>query len=485
MSKSALAVMVEELARKNGLGQHAAETFVKTMFEVINHGLDEDKQVKVRGLGTFKVTSVKDRESVDVNTGERILLEGHDKINFTPEAVLRDLVNKPFAQFETVILNDGVDFSEIDRKFEVAEEAAAEEAEEAPLLDFESPVPPAAEDAPEEKPGSAPETPEPEALASPEQPVTGEDPAAERPEPAAEDAGQAEDVETVEVTLPLEEPVAVGSPVAAPEPASEAGRPEDGSAPAPDEPEDSAESREPAAEPAGKEPNVYKYIALIVSATSFVLLVCLGVLAYQYHKVVVQRNQLLMSLSEYKSVQAAEEPAADKVAEQARMDSLRMEQAAKAVETAEAAKQKEDRRLAGGEVAPKPEVKEKSAAAEKAKAQDITAGREKPAAARAAEKKQPAAEKTQVAEKQQPTAEKQPAAAASRYDSDPRVRTGAYRIVGVAQTVTVKPGQTLSSISRAYLGPGMECYVEALNGTAAVKEGQKLKIPKLELRRKR
>jgi nucleoid DNA-binding protein len=95
-----------------------AETFVAMLFDVVNDGLMKDKLVKVKGLGTFKVASVKDRESVNVNTGERVLIEGHDKITFTPDAALRDFVNKPFAQFETVIVKDGVDFSDLDNQKE-------------------------------------------------------------------------------------------------------------------------------------------------------------------------------------------------------------------------------------------------------------------------------------------------------------------------------------------------------------------------------
>lgn len=122
MSKISLSDLAQCLAEKSGISLQDAELFIRKMFDVANEGLQSDKLVKMKWLGTFKVMAVKDRESVDVNTGERIIIEGRDKISFTPDNILKEIVNKPFAQFETVVVNDGVDFDEIDRKFENAEE---------------------------------------------------------------------------------------------------------------------------------------------------------------------------------------------------------------------------------------------------------------------------------------------------------------------------------------------------------------------------
>lgn len=122
MSKISLCDLAQRLAEKSGISLQDAELFIRKMFDVANEGLQSDKLVKMKWLGTFKVMAVKDRESVDVNTGERIIIEGRDKISFTPDNILKEIVNKPFAQFETVVVNDGVDFDEIDRKFENAEE---------------------------------------------------------------------------------------------------------------------------------------------------------------------------------------------------------------------------------------------------------------------------------------------------------------------------------------------------------------------------
>ena len=108
-----------ELSEKYGLSLGDASDFVSAMFDVVKEELDgADSSVKIKGFGTFKVSAVGARASVDVNTGERIIIDGRNKISFTPEVLLRDRVNRPFVQFETVVLNDGVDFSEIDEESE-------------------------------------------------------------------------------------------------------------------------------------------------------------------------------------------------------------------------------------------------------------------------------------------------------------------------------------------------------------------------------
>lgn len=128
MAKTALQLIADTVAKKHKITVKDAEKFVSAMFDVMNEGLKTDKLVKVKGLGTFKVQAVKPRESVNVNTGERVLIEGHDKVSFTPDATMKELVNKPFAQFETVVLNDGVDFTDIDSKYK--NEATLENADE-------------------------------------------------------------------------------------------------------------------------------------------------------------------------------------------------------------------------------------------------------------------------------------------------------------------------------------------------------------------
>ena len=123
MAKTALQLIADAVAKKHKITVKEAEKFVSAIFDVVNEGLKTDKLVKVKGLGTFKVQAVKPRESVNVNTGERVLIEGHEKVSFTPDATMKELVNKPFAQFETVVLNDGVDFADIESKSNDEEKA--------------------------------------------------------------------------------------------------------------------------------------------------------------------------------------------------------------------------------------------------------------------------------------------------------------------------------------------------------------------------
>lgn len=534
--KSQLRPLATNVAQKNKMGIREAENFVRLMFEVIQDGLQEDKFVKVKGLGGFKLTTVKDRESVDVNTGERIVIEGRDRVSFTPDSVMRDLVNKPFAQFDTVLLNEGVDFTEIDEKFE--EQAEREEAElEAPveLIDFDDAEreisvdePLSAEEAPasDEAPVDVPpveeiplegnlamveEQPEisSESLEPSSQEVSTENQSMETP-PATEETLTTEtevEAPAVEKTPAVEESLVVDEVQAEPfviaealateeipvvpeahveaetEPQTAKGsskhleqsalkdeaKQETVSIPLVDVPIQQAEAFRETEEDTSsvmeeemkESRSVLKYIALIGSAFSFVLVICLGVLAYQYHKVVMQRNKLLMTVSLYengKKVEPAQSQADNNVVREAKLDSARMQDAASAVVKAEQATRQEAQR--------KEENSPQSAGANK-------------------EQKTMAASTKSAKETVTPKKAAVKAVSSSQYDSDPRVRTGAYRIVGVAQTVKVKKGQTLSSISKAYLGPGMECYVEALNGVKEVKEGQSLKIPKLERKKKK
>ena len=138
MAKTALQLIADAVAKKHKITVKEAERFVSSMFDVMNEGLRTDKLVKVKGLGTFKVQAVKPRESVNVNTGERVLIEGHDKVSFTPDTTMKELVNKPFALFETVVLNDGVDFADLESKPD--DEEKKEKADETAVSDSETVV---------------------------------------------------------------------------------------------------------------------------------------------------------------------------------------------------------------------------------------------------------------------------------------------------------------------------------------------------------
>lgn len=477
MSKSNISRLAKSISSKHGLTQAEAERFISKMFEVANQGLHEDKLLKIKWLGTFKVTPVKDRESVDVNTGERIVIEGRDKISFTPDNILKEIVNKPFAQFETVVVNDGVDFSDIDEKFSLqavpAEPIAAEmpstigeqKTAEASIGQSESKSFDESKNTDEQKVADQPTA---EVYPSAEaQPMAAEHPMAEEQPMAGELQMQPlvgnttgeheslvnEDIFTKESSLvknASDNEAGMSNEAVASNNAAMS----DGAVP----------SEEPAAE-VGEEVHSHhlmipKYLVAIVCLVFVILLGGMGWFAFNFGKMQAQRDQLAMQLQTIKkptpvatkdSTQtSAEDSAALALKKKAQEDSIRMAETSKAVEMAEKTEQ--------GRV-------EGQALTNTSSSQIGTSSKEKGSS------------------QAKGTAPSDPRSSA--YDADPRVRTGAYRIVGVAQIVTVKDGQSLASLSRLYLGPGMECYVEAVNGKNEVKVGQKIKIPKLELKRKK
>lgn len=477
MSKSNISRLAKSISSKHGLTQAEAERFISKMFEVADEGLHEDKLLKIKWLGTFKVTPVKDRESVDVNTGERIVIEGRDKISFTPDNILKEIVNKPFAQFETVVVNDGVDFSDIDEKFSLQAVPAEPIAAEMPSTIGEQKTAEASIGQPESKSfdeskntdeQKVADQPTAEVYSSAEaQPMAGEQPMVVEQPMAEEQQMQPlvgnttgeqeslvnEDILTKESSLVknASDNEAGTSNEAV---ASNNAAMSDGAVP----------SEEPAAE-VGEEVHSHhlmipKYLVAIVCLVFVILLGGMGWFAFNFGKMQAQRDQLAMQLQTIKkptpvatkdSTQtSAEDSAALALKKKAREDSIRMAETSKAVEMAEKTEQ--------GRV-------EGQALTNTSSSQIGTSSKEKGSS------------------QAKGTAPSDPRS--SSYDADPRVRTGAYRIVGVAQTVTVKDGQSLASLSRLYLGPGMECYVEAVNGKNEVKVGQKIKIPKLELKRKK
>lgn len=495
MSKSNISRLAKSISSKRGLTQAEAERFVSKMFEVANEGLQEDKLLKMKWLGTFKVTAIKNRESVDVNTGERIVIEGRDKISFTPDNILKEIVNKPFAQFETVVVNDGVDFSDIDEKFSLqavpTEPIAAEmpntigeqKTAEASIGQPESKNFDESKNTDEQKVADQP-TAEvyPSAEAQPmaeEQSMTGEHPMAEELQmqplvgntTGEQESLVNEDILTKESSLVKNASdneagtsnEAVASNNAVPSNAaamsneavaSNNAAMSDGAVP----------SEEPAAE-VGEEVHFHylmipKYLVAIICLVFVILLGGMGWFAFNFGKMQAQRDKLAMQLQTIKkptpvatkdSTQtSAEDSAALALKMKAQEDSIRMAETSKAVEMAEKTEQ--------GRV-------EGQALTNTSSSQIGTSSKEKGSS------------------QAKGTAPSDPRS--SSYDADPRVRTGAYRIVGVAQTVTVKDGQSLASLSSLYLGPGMECYVEAVNGKNEVRVGQKIKIPKLELKRKK
>lgn len=466
MSKFSLNTLGTLLADKSGLSQVEAELFIRKMFDVCNQGLDADKQVKIKWLGTFKVQATKDRESINVNTGERFTIEGRDKLTFTPDNILKEIVNKPFAQFETVVVNDGVDFDEIEEKFgeEQTEDAPSEvidflDEEEAAthnpdVVVIESEKKEEKEDEDELSKQIALEQAKLEKLKQAkleQERIQKEKLEKEKQEQERLEQEKLEQERLEQEKLEQEKLEQERLELAKQQQALKA----------------TVEPAVPATDETEEEDEGTSISHYIVIPRNLVVAVCLivvaliggmGWFAFNYGQMTTQRDHLAMQLNQYHQVPAKKAPAKpaaaplsqeQKLRQKAMEDSIRMAKTAEAVKLAE----NSDEESASAEKAKQTEVKAKAEAKEKAKDK--------------AEEK--ATSKI----------------ASSQYDKDARVRTGAYRITGVAQTVTVGAGQTLEQISTRYLGSGMECYVEALNGTGTVKAGQKIKIPKLELKKKK
>lgn len=468
MSKFSLNTLGKLLADKSGLSQVEAELFIRKMFDVCNQGLNADKQVKIKWLGTFKVQATKDRESINVNTGERFTIEGRDKLTFTPDNILKEIVNKPFAQFETVVVNDGVDFDEIDEKFgeKQTEDAPAQVID---FLDEEKTATPnpevvvigsekgkEKEDEDELAKQIAIEQAKLERLKQAQleqERIQKEKQEQERLEQERLEQERLEQERLEQERLEQERLEQEKLELAQQQQALKAVV--EPAVPASDE---SEEEEEEEVSSNSHHIVIPRYLVVAVCLIVVALIGGMGWFAFNYGQMTAQRDHLAMQLNQYHQAPAKKVPAKpaaaplsqeQKLRQKAMEDSIRMAKTAEAVKLAE----KSDEESANAEKAKQAEAKAK--AEEKEKAKD-----------KAEEK---ATSKI----------------ASSQYDKDARVRTGAYRIIGVAQTVTVGAGQTLEQISTRYLGSGMECYVEALNGSSTVKAGQKIKIPKLELKKKK
>ena len=381
------------LMSKNGLGDKESRRFVKAIFDVIQDCLDEEKVVKVKGLGTFKIIEVDDRESINVNTGERVLIEGHSKLTFTPDSVMKEIVNKPFSQFETVILNDGVDFPEPAIEEPISEEPIPED----PIL----------EDSISEEPIF-------------EEPVAAD--------PGLSDKSQSEINAEQEIPSP-ESPIVEFTEDGDKEDTSDVVPPTD-EAPTDEEINDEEESSN-------------STLRWVLSGVVVLLLI----LAAAYGGYLYGRYEISEEMA-YKQIKAdlkAAEMTVEKAKEAVAKDSVEQEMDATKIGAISVDKEQED---AAKDESPKEAIA-----------------------------------KDQVA-KEQPVKE-----SADKYEAkDVRVRTGAYRIIGEDRVVKAKAGQTVEDIATRLLGPGMSCYVEVYNnldGKTTLKEGQAIKIPKLQLKKRR
>ena len=392
MSKLNIYDLCSVLTSKNGLDDKESHRFIKAIFDVIQEGLDEDKIVKVKGLGTFKIIEVDDRESINVNTGERVLIEGHSKLTFTPDSVMKEIVNKPFSQFETVILNEGVDFPE-----PVVEEPAVEDiiADE-PAEDKEIIVEPQIDNNVAEQ-------------------SVEEEPVAEKTvakEPVAEKNVAEEPVAEKNVA---EEPVAGDSVV---EFTDDNDNVQSGE-------ENSVE------ESVFETSNNNSILRWILSGVAVLLLI----LGAAYGGYLYGRYELSEEIA-YKQMKADLKTA-----------EITTKKAQVAIKKDSVAQEVDATKIGAMSIDNKDESANDEAKTETAKT------------------------------------------SSDKYeDMDIRVRTGAYRIIGEDRAVKAKAGQTVEDIATKLLGPGMSCYVEVYNGLdgkTTLKEGQTIKIPKLELKKRR
>lgn len=450
-----LASVLEE---QHQLSKSEAEFFIPLLVDVLTTGLKADKQVKIKGLGTFKVTSVNARESVDVNTGERIIIEGREKISFTPEPVLRDKVNSPFEQFETVTVSDDADFSEIDERYQQLEEqenADSSAPVETVLPAEEKQVEVETQDDHEENP--SPElSPEPSSTVNEE--VLNDDDAEPLSGNLIEDGVREQEV--IEVTPIEETPVVDDQPVLDDGNVAET---TDIISQSPMKENEEKESLELAElnELNEKNQQLRANLArtqrnqkiLIGVVCALLLVACLGVY-YIGKQFAARDNRIEHLMTELHAVKQAAQV----------KENVAGVQGESASENAEVDSEGQDNTSAADRGDQSTELSDKRVQDEK---------KEKNAGADVASE---SAKHDQSHQNSQTMA--------SKYDSDPRIRTGAYDITGVEQTVTVRKGQTLSSISKTYLGAGMECYMEAVNETKEVKEGDKVKIPALKLKKK-
>lgn len=380
-----------ELSEKYGLSLGDASDFVSAMFDVVKEELDgADSSVKIKGFGTFKVSAVGARASVDVNTGERIIIDGRNKISFTPEVLLRDRVNRPFVQFETVVLNDGVDFSEIEEESEEELDSVSETEPQGVQLSSTAPTSQSTDHYSSSETAS-------KAVNTEEHRDMARRLMTPKTETIEEDSEESDDKTTATAPEADDEGIVIGG----------------------------CRQRSPR-------------IMYVLTIASFIILVSLGIGMYFLYQRIEEKNHVIDRLESrlYAQQKAAER--ADAQPAVAVKDTIVSNDSLRAAELH---------------------------AAEKAKKNSISASK---SAAEAKASQSSAAPST--------------ATTPSDYNYDTRVRTGAYIIVGVAKTVTVQPGQTLASISKAYLGEGMECYVEVLNNRHSVEAGEKLKIPQLKLK---
>ncbi len=465
MSKTTIKELASSLSEKHDLSKADAERFVAAIFEVINDGLEDDKLVKVKGLGAFKIIGVAARKSVDVNTGEPIVIEGRNKISFTPDASMRDDVNKPFSQFETVAINDGVDFSSIDNEYGNGTESTSEKEVEISPENIVDNVNKAEEETTEER---IVETKTDAEVFSAEQIEENKETQKEQLEEENIVEANTANKEIVDEANTANKEIVDEANTANKEIVDEANIANEASIAS----EKTVENENIAEEEAAGKANTEKEISLVKDTEESeverktiddednhqnhalkalmitAVVIVIGCLCGGYYLFTqIQRRDSHIEMLEKQ------------------MRLVAQHQKKKQVTT-------------------KPNDQARNAQ----QAQDSTASK-------TYIEKKAARQVQQVEGKQEPAqadskpetlkADGKQAALQDQYNKDVRIRTGAYVIVGIKKTVTVRPGQTMDGISRLNLGPGMECYIEAVNGgKRELKAGESINIPELKLKKR-
>ena len=448
MGKYTIQQLAEILVKKNGLNEKEAQDFVVAIFEIVKEGLEQDKLVKIKGFGTFKIIDIDPRASINVNTGERVLIEGHQKITFTPDAVMKEMVNRPFSQFETVILNDGVDLSEIDRTYNFepdnntgVEESETEQDTQETQDNTQDTQDTQAEVSTEKT--TIVEEPEPTIVETTEEPEPTIVETTEEPEPTIVETTEEPEPTIVETTEEPEPPTITSEEV----PAREAVA--DGPCDQEEEDDDDDDTASPDVFDDDSETSGSYWKWVVAAVVCLILMAAAAYGGYMFGLEEGKHQEKKSQIADYA----------------AQLDK----------QTAELRKQ----RLANQEQA----LADTSATAKKVA--DTSATAQKVADTSPTKKEVSATSPATQSATSTPSAEED----YSRYNtSDVRIRTGAYIIVGIDKTVTAQEGQTIGKIAQSQLGPGMSCYVEAVNGmkeNTVLKKGTRIKIPKLRHKKKK
>ena len=422
MGKYSITQLATILVKKNGISNDEALKFVTAIFDIVKEGLETDKLVKIKGFGTFKIIDVDPRESVNVNTGERVLINGHQKITFTPDSVMKEMVNRPFAQFETVVLNDGVDFSDIDKLSNINENIDKQEEPQEELQEIIQ------EEEEKKEEGKKEEGKEEVHDITPQESSNNDDvvrnqttisPTKELAETFTKET--AEETSEKQIEEPAEKPIEETAEKLIEEPTDK-------------------QIEEPAEDPIedfDKEENSHNFTTILLSIASCLLLMAASAyIGYLYGIEEGRHQEKTSQISKYSTY-------LDKQNEELR--TKRLAEEAKATKEAEKTKNDTTKQTANDN-----------------KTDTTTINKPK---------------------ENNKTKEDNDDDNFSKYDTmDARVRTGAYDIVGIDKYIIVREGQTVGKIAKALLGPGMSCYIEVLNGVTEnepLKEGTKIKIPKL------